>query len=63
MRMQKFPQQWCYNLPIVMLVLRTTVTEGLHCSPAELVLDQDLRLPGEFKIDSKPSVLPRYVSF
>ena len=63
LRMQKFPQQWYYNLPIVMLVLHTTIKEELHCSPAELVLGQDLRLPGEFKIDNKTSVLQRNVIF
>ena len=63
LRMQKFPQQWYYNLPIVMLVLHTTIKEELHCSPAELVLGQDLRLPGEFKIDNKSSVLQRNVIF
>ena len=44
-----------------MLVLHTTIKEELHCSPAELVLGQDLRLPGEFKIDNKTSVLQRNV--
>ena len=63
LRMQKFPQQWYYNLPIVMLVLHTTIKEELHCSPAELVLGQDLRLPGVVKIDNKSSVLQRNVIF
>ena len=46
-----------------MLVLHTTIKEELHCSPAELVLGQDLRLPGEFKIDNKTSVFQRNVIF
>ena len=40
---------WYFNLPIVLLVLRTTMKEDFPLSPAELVYGQDLRLPGEFK--------------
>ena len=47
LRMQKFPDMWYFNLPIVLLVLRTTMKEDFPLSPAEY--GQDLRLPGEFK--------------
>ena len=38
---------WTELLPMVMLGIRATVEEDLHCSPAELVYDTTLRLPGE----------------
>ena len=60
--MQKFPQQWYYNLPIVMLVLHATIKEELRSS-TELVLDHNLCLLSEFKIDNKPSVLQRNVIY
>ena len=50
---------WYFNLPIVLLVLRTTMKENFPLSPAELVHGQDLRLLGEFKIQNMPSVLQR----
>ena len=59
LRMQKFPDMWYFNLPIVLLVLRTTMKEDFPLSPAELVYGQDLRLPGEFKTQNMPSVLQR----
>ena len=59
LRMQKFPDMWYFNLPIVLLVLRTTLKEDFPLSPAELVYGQDLRLPGEFKTQNMPSVLQR----
>ena len=57
--MQKFPDMWYFNLPIVVLVLCTTMKEDFPFSPAELVHGQDLRLPDEFKTQNMPSVLQR----
>ena len=57
--MQKYPNRWYYNLPIVTMVLRTTQKEDLHHSPAELVYGQDLRLPGEFKTKIKHEFFQR----
>ena len=39
---------WIDNLPLVILSLRTTPKEDIGCSPAELVNDTKLLLPGEF---------------
>mgnify|MGYP004574948059 CR=1 FL=1 len=41
-------QDWCFYLPLVLLGLRSTIKEDLHCSPAEMVYGTPLRLPGEF---------------
>ena len=57
--MQKFPDMWHFNLPIILLVLRTIMKEDFPLSPAELVYGQDLRLPCEFKTQNMPSVLQR----
>ena len=59
LRMQKYPNQWYYSLPIVTMVLRTTQKEDLHHSPAELVYGQDLHLPGEFKTKLKHDFFQR----
>lgn len=42
---------WSDELPIVLLGIRSTVTEDLKCSPAELVYGQTLKIPGEFFVD------------
>ena len=57
LRMQKFPDMWYFNLPIVLLVLRTAMKEDFPLSPAELVYGKDLRLPREFKTQNMPSVV------
>ena len=59
LRMQKFPIRWYYDLPVVMMVIHATLKEELNCTPAELVYGQDLRLPGEFKTETKPDFLQR----
>jgi len=59
LRMQKFPNRWHLNLPVVALVIRTTMKEDYPCSPAELVYGQDLRLPGEFKVSNVPTIASR----
>lgn len=39
--------RWSERLTIVLLALRNTVKQGINASPAELVYDTTLRLPGE----------------
>jgi len=48
--MQKYPDNWYFNLPIVRMYIHTTIKEDLNCSPAELVFGPDLRLPSEFML-------------
>uniref|UniRef100_A0A669EDT9 Gypsy retrotransposon integrase-like protein 1 n=1 Tax=Oreochromis niloticus TaxID=8128 RepID=A0A669EDT9_ORENI len=45
---------WVDRLPWVLLGLRCAVKEDLGVSPAELVLGQPLRVPGEFLPESPP---------
>ncbi|CAI5673972.1 unnamed protein product [Oreochromis niloticus] len=45
---------WVDRLPWVLLGLRSAVKEDLGVSPAELVLGQPLRVPGEFLPESPP---------
>uniref|UniRef100_A0A674PAD7 Gypsy retrotransposon integrase-like protein 1 n=1 Tax=Takifugu rubripes TaxID=31033 RepID=A0A674PAD7_TAKRU len=45
---------WVDHLPWVMLGLRSAPKEDLDASPAELVLGQPLRVPGEFLPESAP---------
>ncbi|CAF98772.1 unnamed protein product [Tetraodon nigroviridis] len=45
---------WVDRLPWVMLGLRSAPKEDLGASPAELVLGQPLRVPGEFLPESAP---------
>ena len=59
LRIQKYPSQLYYNLPIVTMVFRTIQKEHLHYSPAELVYDQDLRLLSDFKTKIKHDFLQR----
>lgn len=40
--------EWFYNLPWVLLGLRTTPKEGLNASPAEMVYGETIAVPGEF---------------
>lgn len=42
------PEKWTEKLPIVLLALRSTFKEDMQATPAEIVYDQNLRLPGEF---------------
>ncbi|GFY66317.1 integrase catalytic domain-containing protein [Trichonephila inaurata madagascariensis] len=44
---------WYQSLPTVLLGLRTTIHENLKSTSAELVLGENLRLPGGFLDDSK----------
>ena len=46
---------WTDELPIVLLGIRTTPKEDLHCAPAELVYGTTLRIPGEFHATDKLS--------
>jgi hypothetical protein len=43
---------WTVVLPSVLLGLRAAIKEDIQCSPAELTLGTELRLPGEFFLDS-----------
>jgi cleavage and polyadenylation specificity factor subunit 1 len=49
---------WKSELPFVLLGIRSAVKEDLHCSPAELVYGQALRLPGEFFTENKENQDP-----
>nr|AAK07485.1 gag-pol polyprotein [Clonorchis sinensis] len=44
---QMNPSSWSFSLPLILLAIRSTIKEDLHCSPAELVYGTTLRLPGE----------------
>ena len=50
---------WLFNLPIVLLVLRTTMKADFYSSLAALMYGLDLRLPNEFKTLNMCSVLQR----
>lgn len=43
-------RNWCDVLPLILLGLRTTIKEDLHCSPAELVYGENLVIPGEYTV-------------
>lgn len=43
---------WTDSLPLILLGIRTTLKEDLHCTTAELVYGTTLRLPGEYFDDS-----------
>jgi cleavage and polyadenylation specificity factor subunit 1 len=45
---QKSPNDWYYNLPLILLGLRCTMKEELNASAAELLYGSTLRLPGDF---------------
>ena len=42
------PITWTDSLPLILLGIRTTLKEDLHCTAAELVYSITLRLPGEY---------------
>ncbi|XP_065055321.1 uncharacterized protein LOC135683865 [Rhopilema esculentum] len=42
------PTQWCESLPLILLHQQTIVKEDIGCTPAQLILGCNLRLPGEF---------------
>ena len=43
---------WIDVLPVVMLGMRAAVKQDLHCSAAEMVFGETLRLPGEFFVSA-----------
>lgn len=47
--------QWTSYLPLILLGLRSTYKNDLDAAPADLVYGENLRLPSEFFIDSKPT--------
>ena len=61
LRLQQYPNRWYYNLPLVLLTIRSTrntIKQEINCSPAELTFGQNMVLPGEFSIaDSTPAML------
>lgn len=46
-------RDWSEHLPVILLGIRNTIKEDLHCTPAELVFGTSLRLPGEMFVDSR----------
>eukprot|EP00794_Sanderia_malayensis_P010299 gene10299-biopygen8463 len=40
--------KWTELLPLILLVIRSTIKTDIDCSPAELVFGTTLRLPGQF---------------
>lgn len=48
LRAQPDATDWSTSLPLVLLSLRATLKQDLHCTPAEMVFGAPLRLPGEF---------------
>ena len=46
------PITWTDSLPLILLGIRTTLKEDLHCTAAELVYGTTLRIPGEYFDDS-----------
>lgn len=53
--MSKATTTWLEALPIVLLGIRSTLKEDLHCTSAELVYGTTLRLPGDFFQASTPT--------
>lgn len=54
---------WSEELPFILLGIRVTFKEDLHCSPAELVYGQSLKIPGEFFVDNPKAepINPNYL--
>ena len=49
---------WLQLLPIVFLALRATYKEDLHASPAELLFDTTLRVPGDLFVSNNVPANP-----
>ncbi|GFX44836.1 integrase catalytic domain-containing protein [Trichonephila clavipes] len=47
-------ERWTEVLPIILLGLRASLKEDILCTPAELVFETTIRLPGEMFDSSKP---------
>ena len=47
LKSQPNADHWIDSLPMVLLGIRTSLKEDIHCSSAELVYDTTLRVPGE----------------
>jgi len=52
---QENRDHWVENLPLVLLGIRSSIKEDLHCSTAEMVYGTTLRLPGELIDPSSPN--------
>ena len=48
LKSQPNADHWIDSLPMVLLGIRTSLKEDIHCSSAELVYGTTLRVPGEF---------------
>lgn len=46
------PITWTDSLPLILLGIRATLKEDLHCTAAELVCGTTLRIPGEYFNDT-----------
>ena len=53
--MSKATTNWLEALPVVLLGIRSTLKQDLHCTSAELVYGTTLRLPGDFFQASTPT--------
>lgn len=42
---------WVNQLPLILLGIRTTIKEDLHCTPSEMLYGENVKLPGEFFIE------------
>ena len=49
------PEDWFYNLPFVMLGLRTAILHDYDVSPIEMTLGSQIRIPGDFFAPTKRS--------
>ena len=47
---------WSDDIPFVLLGIRTSVKEGLNCSPAEMVYGQTLTVPGDFFVQDDTTI-------
>ena len=52
---------WVDALPLVLLGMLAAVKNDLHCSVAEMVFGETLRLPGEFFVSSDMAADPAFV--
>lgn len=63
LRAQPDATHWSTSLPLVLLSLRATLKQDLHCTHAETVFGASLRLPGRFVTDSESSPCPDPTDF
>lgn len=56
------PQRWTQHLPLVLLGIRSSLKEDLHCSAAEMVYGCQLRLPSDL-LTADPEPFPDPTSY